>query len=252
MSYMHESVPYGHMTIEGIPPDDRGLAALVSRPLGEVKRALAELEARGVFSRTDDGVIYSRRMVRDANKAERDELNGKSGGSPLLTTSTRRGVNPHTNPPLKAQKPEAREPEARSQTSSDTTSENITQIRAVADATRPRAPDRFEEFWEVYPKRDGANPKIPARKKFIAAVKSGVEPAAVIAAAGRYAAEMRAKAQERTPYVAQAVTWLNQQRWGDYDANAPNAPGVISAEESAQLFAELRRKDSHEPATKAA
>jgi uncharacterized protein YdaU (DUF1376 family) len=86
-------------------------------------------------------------------------------------------------------------------------------IRAVANATRPD--DRFLEFWEAYPKRDGANPKEPARKKFAALIKSGVDPGAIIAGAGRYAVDMRARVQENTPYVAQAVTWLNQQRWGD-------------------------------------
>jgi uncharacterized protein YdaU (DUF1376 family) len=92
-------------------------------------------------------------------------------------------------------------------------------IRAVANATRPA--DRFVEFWETYPKRDGANPKEPARRRFAALVKSGVDPGAIIAGAGRYAADMRARAQDRTPYVAQALTWLNQQRWGDYSADPP-------------------------------
>lgn len=87
-------------------------------------------------------------------------------------------------------------------------------IRAVASATRP---DRFEDFWKVYPKRDGANPKAPARKKFLAAVKSGVDVEEIIAAAKRSAEEARAKGQIGTPYVPQAMTWLGQQRWGDYE-----------------------------------
>ena len=52
--------------------------------------------------------------------------------------------------------------------------------RAVATATRP--PDRFDEFWKAYPKRDGANPKKPALKAFAVAVKSGHNPAAIIGA----------------------------------------------------------------------
>jgi hypothetical protein len=101
----------------------------------------------------------------------------------------------------------------------ETETEQKEDIRAVANATRPD--DRFLEFWEAYPKRDGANPKEPARKKFFALIKSGVDPGAIIAGAGRYAADMRARAQDRTPYVAQALTWLNQQRWGDYSADPP-------------------------------
>lgn len=94
-------------------------------------------------------------------------------------------------------------------------------IRAVAVATRPVVDDPFEEFWKVYPKRDGANPKTPARKKFIAAVKSGTDAREIIAAAKRSADEARSKGQIGTPYVPQAVTWLNQQRWGDYGQPEP-------------------------------
>jgi hypothetical protein len=90
------------------------------------------------------------------------------------------------------------------------------EIRAVAKATRP-SDDLFDEFWKAYPKRDGANPKAPARKKFLAAVKSGVDPREIIASAKRSAEEARSKGQIGTPYVAQAMTWLGQQRWSDYE-----------------------------------
>jgi hypothetical protein len=53
-----------------------------------------------VFSRDADGTIYSRRMRRDAERAEEDKKNGKKGGNPKLKD----GVNP----PDKAHMPEAR------------------------------------------------------------------------------------------------------------------------------------------------
>ncbi len=84
--------------------------------------------------------------------------------------------------------------------------------------TRPDHSEVFNNFWKAYPKRDGANPKAPASKKFCAIIKSGTEPPEIINAAHKYATEMRSRGQERTPYVAQAITWLNQQRWGDYSA----------------------------------
>lgn len=70
MSYMHEGSPYGHLTIEGVSPDLHAVVSLVGRPIGEVRKAMAELEQRQVFSRTDGGVIFSRRMVRDKEKSE--------------------------------------------------------------------------------------------------------------------------------------------------------------------------------------
>jgi len=70
-------------------------------------------------------------------------------------------------------------------------------------------------------------------------VKAGTDAEAVIGAAARYAAELRGKGQIGTRYVAQAVTWLNQQRWGDYPARlaiADEAPpgGIFVAIDTPQ------------------
>ncbi len=53
---MDEGTPRGHLT-------PKQLAA--ATPTEEASRLLAELEAAGIFSRTDDGGICSRRMVHD-------------------------------------------------------------------------------------------------------------------------------------------------------------------------------------------
>lgn len=84
------------------------------------------------------------------------------------------------------------------------------------NTSAPCAPtdEIFEEFWKAYPRRQGANPKEPARKKFIAAVKSGVPAVEIIAAARRCANADRDKIG--TPYIPQAIKWLNDQRWKDY------------------------------------
>jgi hypothetical protein len=89
-------------------------------------------------------------------------------------------------------------------------------IRAAASATRPSLEEDFERLWKAYPRRDGANPKSPAKRKFIGAVRSGAEPLAIISAAESYAGEEAARDRVGTPYVAQAVTWLNQRRWEDF------------------------------------
>jgi hypothetical protein len=79
-----------------------------------------------------------------------------------------------------------------------------------------QAPEAFDRFWAAYPKRDGANPKHPASKKFLALVKSGIDVEAIVAGANGYRAECDRKQQTGTPYVAMATTWLNQHRWEDY------------------------------------
>lgn len=108
LSYMHEGTPYGHLTIDGVKPDMQGISSLVGRPIGEVRKAMAELESRQVFSRDEAGAIFSRRMVRDKAKAERDSTNGKEGGNPQLTGAVKRGVNPPVNGGDKAHMPETR------------------------------------------------------------------------------------------------------------------------------------------------
>jgi len=70
MCLMNEGEPYGHLVLERGPVEPRELAKLVGESLGQVKRWLSELEHNGVFSRTDAGVIYSRRMVRDEHNRQ--------------------------------------------------------------------------------------------------------------------------------------------------------------------------------------
>lgn len=104
MCIMHEAEPYGHLLIKGARIPKAKLAILVGISDRECSALLLELEANGVMSRTEDGTIYSRRMVRDAEKSAKDKANGKLGGNPKV----KGGVNPPDNGEDKAQKPEAR------------------------------------------------------------------------------------------------------------------------------------------------
>jgi hypothetical protein len=125
MAYMHEGEPYGHLMIDGLVPDLKGIASLVARPVAEVRKALAELEKKLVFSRGNNGEIISRRMVRDRDKALRDQTNGRNGGNPNLT----RGVNP----PDKAHIPDTR----------DQNKKEEREARApVGDVSRETKPER--------------------------------------------------------------------------------------------------------------
>jgi hypothetical protein len=81
---MHEAEPYGHLIVGGAAPSEREIARLVGASVSEVKSCLSELRNAGVFSTNSEGVIYSRRMVRDREKAQRDRVNGAAGGNPQL------------------------------------------------------------------------------------------------------------------------------------------------------------------------
>lgn len=85
---MHESSPYGYLTINGRPLKDDDLARLAGTDLSTAQQAMAELEAAGVFSRDRNRVIYSRRMTRD-EKRRKDGAKASQTGT--LPTS-RRGL----------------------------------------------------------------------------------------------------------------------------------------------------------------
>jgi hypothetical protein len=62
---MHEAEPYGHLKLNDRDIELKTLARMVGCPLGETRRFLTELAEAGVFSRSETGTIFSRRMVRD-------------------------------------------------------------------------------------------------------------------------------------------------------------------------------------------
>jgi hypothetical protein len=75
---MHAGTPYGHLAINGVAMSDEESALHANVPMKEYKRLLAELERRNIFSRTEAGVIYSRRMVRDEDRRQRSAEGGAS------------------------------------------------------------------------------------------------------------------------------------------------------------------------------
>ena len=85
----------------------------------------------------------------------------------------------------------------------------------------------FEMFWSRYPSRGRqANPKKPARAKFIDAVERGVDPDLIIAAAGNYGEATR---RDGTPgqYIKTAEVWLSKESWEQYAA--PDEPEQLQA-----------------------
>jgi hypothetical protein len=189
LSIMHEADPRGSLLINGNTISAKQLASLCGATLRETIALLTELEAAGVFSRADDGTIFSRRMKRDDEKAARDKTNGKAGGNPRL--------NAGVNPPDKAQRPDA-----------------IFQKRESKERTRASAlvapwteADR-ERFWAAFPNKIGKADAIKAFDK----ASNKVTPEVLFPALNRYAN----KSDDR-PFCNPS-TWLNQERWLDQPA----------------------------------
>ncbi len=106
---MHEAAPRGFLLINGRTLTAVQMAGLVGCGVEDANSYLGELTEAGVLSRDEIGLIYSRRMRADTERAAKDRANGGKGGNPFLKA----GVNPPDNPPDngrdKAQKPEARQ-----------------------------------------------------------------------------------------------------------------------------------------------
>jgi hypothetical protein len=82
--------------------------------------------------------------------------------------------------------------------------------------------NEFETFWRAYPSRaPHPNPKKPAAEKFAAAMKRGVDPRDIIRGAENYRAAATAAGTDPR-YIAQAATFLKQERWSDHQ-KAPEA-----------------------------
>lgn len=84
----------------------------------------------------------------------------------------------------------------------------------------------FYALMKAYPAR-GDNPRAPALKVFADLVAEGEDPAILVAAAGRFAAVLKAEAREAR-MIPHTRTWLSQRRFEDYltddQASAPAGP----------------------------
>lgn len=116
---MADADPVGNLLVNGRSPNMRQLSAVLGCSEREATKLVTELEENGVFSRSDDGTIYSRRMVRDKAISDEAAANGKKGGNPNITGKAKRKVKGEdaeglthslkasATPPLKHQEAEA-------------------------------------------------------------------------------------------------------------------------------------------------
>lgn len=80
LGLMHEAEPYGFLVLNGRPLDAITLGRVIAVDGRTVAAALKELETLGVFSRTNEGVIICRRMIRENLRREAAVENGRKGG----------------------------------------------------------------------------------------------------------------------------------------------------------------------------
>lgn len=120
-------------------------------------------------------------------------------------------------------------------------------------AIKANLDEAFERFWRAYPRREGPNPKKPARLEFVSAVNRGADPEAIIAGAERLASLWRGRPESDLRFVSHARKWLRDETWQD-DAPAPAQPrqarDTLPADADLLIkFVEKHRQTGSWPAT---
>tara|TARA_R110000803_G_scaffold43701_7_gene93047 strand:+ start:4763 stop:5530 length:768 start_codon:yes stop_codon:yes gene_type:complete len=164
---------------------DQELAGMVGETPGNVRRGLESLDRIGVLSRTDEGVAYNRRMVRE--ESARVATRGRV---------VKHRSNADVTPLVTVQRSEVRDQRS--------------EVRTKAPPKAVNAPE-FDAFWEVYPRKTA---KAEARKSWGKALAAaGGEFEAIVQGAKDYAASDIGRGETR--FIAYPATWLNQERWAD-------------------------------------
>ncbi|UGA46648.1 hypothetical protein HU230_0011650 [Bradyrhizobium quebecense] len=155
---------------------------------------------------------HRERLKREAEEAAAFDAPGNVAGN----VSGNGGGNVSVTPQNRTEQSRT-EQSSRSVDRSASEPKQIDLEEAIA-AKRSSEPSRFDEFWQAYPRRDGPNPRKPAETRFNSLVKTGLDPAMLIAAARKLANDEQARGNVGTRFIPQACTWLNQQRWSDHAA----------------------------------
>ena len=201
-------------TLLSLPSDERGkiFTALLMATLGEEPQELAPLES-AIFE-----LIMSQVERAHALSAKRSQA-GSRGGAPNGNTNA---TNEQTQTSkFKQKQANAADVQPKSNTSTDTstiTSTNTNIISPAGDAgDAPTAREvsvleqRFNEFWEIYPKKVAKQTAFNAWKKAKPSAELHKRILEAIEAAKRSDKWLRDNGQ----YIPNPATWLNGGCWDD-------------------------------------
>lgn len=228
LAIMHDCVPYGHLAVNGKGILPGILARRVGASIDETEGLLAELRDHGVYSVSEEGWIYSKRMVRD----ERNRQVRAAGGVKSLE-------NPNVPRPKQAGK------DGRKDTF-------VPSPPSPSPSPSPKDySEDFEVVWKAYPKRLGANSKVDAFKAYRARIRTGSTHDQILEGVNRYAAYCRAQGSEGTEYVKMASTFLGPARhfedaWA-VERQRQSAPRDVKGE-ALLVINEFRSKRVHHTA----
>jgi hypothetical protein len=213
LGLMHESTLIGYLLLNGKKPSPEQLARVLGDDIRDLVPWLEELAAAGVYSETEDGIIYSRRMVRDHERAEkgREDVGRRGGAWGKPEKKTQRDPDRLVT----------RDPNRVSTTllPSSTAKPSSTVGPGAEESPEPTAkgyPEDFEKFWVAYPRSPNMS-KAEAGKSWAKLKAGGLLPdgAAMSRAVASYRKFLadQSKGRKDPHPAAHAATWLNQRRF---------------------------------------
>lgn len=172
----------------GVLPAVEDLAFSLRLSEAAMSSQIKALTSAGLIDETDDGTLSPHKWADRQFKSDVSTERVKR----FRERSTKQHETVSETPP-----------DTETETDTDTETEKIS-----APASRGPSPASFfPRFWAVYPLRVG---KKAAEAKFIAAVKSGVDPGVIIEGADRY------RSSKPDPkFTKHPTTWLNGGCWDD-------------------------------------
>jgi hypothetical protein len=232
LSLMHECARRGYLEVNGKPVSLAMLARMTGGTTDEVSRLFQELDSSGVISRTDDGLIFSRRMVRDEHKRNACREAGKRGGNPALMGGDK-GGDKHT--PKGGAKGGAKGEITPSSSSSSSSSDKD-----------PQPPSgEFDRFWAEYPKTLRKADEQGCRKKW-AKLKLDAEAARVLAGL-RILKESPDWTKQGGQFIPAPMVFLNQRKW---DIDMAISTGRQSDDQTRALIAQRQAQVASQQAVK--
>lgn len=175
---------YGYLQQNGKPMTDDQLARLTGTDKDTVKECVKEWKDNGVCDLTEDGIVISRRMIRDEQKRRAGVRTGKFGGNPILTTlSSSRGHSPETTLGLT--------------------------VNPTGTVKGQAQPVDFTAFWLAYPRKAG---KVKAYQAWCRADLPSLDK---ILSAIERAKESEQWQKNGGQYIPYPATWIHRGGWDD-------------------------------------
>jgi hypothetical protein len=194
----------GYLARDGKPLTLSQIARLTGSDSASVSRAVSELKEAGVASESPDGILFSRRIVRDAHKSSKCAIAGTYGAT------------------LKGQ------PKGNGQGRNKGKPKGAPGLLSICDS-------ELLSVYSLYPRKVGKRAALSAIEKAARrAVDAGDAPPDGVIAYLAEATEAYARAVQAWPagdrdYVPHPATWFNQERYDD-DRSAW-AKGAVPASE---------------------